>query len=238
MKHYIISFLAFLTITQITFAQISNSFFTKANSFFGKNVVNGLVNYQNIQKNNTELNELLQMIATAKPDKSNTAEFQAFYINAYNLLVIDGILKKYPVKSPLNINGFFDQKTHTVAGKSLTLNSIENNILRKSYPKEARFHFALVCAGLGCPPLINEAYLPSKLDAQLQRQTVKAINDNNFIKVEGKKVKISQIFEWYAQDFKQYGSYIDFLNIYRKTPIDSNAKVSFYTYNWTLNDLR
>lgn len=234
-----ISFLfALFAIAQISFAQISPSFFSKADAFFKKNVSNGLVNYSNIKSNPADLDALKEIIASAKPDKSNSKEFKAFYINAYNLLVIDGIIKKYPVKRPTAISGFFDRNKHTVAGKAITLNGIENNILRKSYPKEARFHFALVCAGLGCPPLIPEAYTPTKLESQLQRQTVKAINDINFTKVEGKKVKISQIFEWYAGDFKQFGSYVDFLNKYRKTPLEPKSKISFYTYDWTLNDLK
>lgn len=234
-----ISFLfAIFAIAQITSAQINSSFFSKADSFFKENVSNGLVNYKNIKSDPSDLNELLSTIATAKPQKSNANEFKAFYINAYNLLVINGIIKKYPVKRPTDIGGFFDRSKYTVAGKSTTLNGIENGILRKSFPKEARFHFALVCAGLGCPPLIAEAYTPNKLESLLQRQTVKAINDTKFTRVDGKKVKISQIFEWYAGDFKQFGSYVDFLNKYRKTPLDPKSRVSFYTYDWTLNDLK
>lgn len=238
MKKSLSFVIALLAIVQISSAQISPSFFTKADDFFKKHVSNGLVHYKNIKNNPSELNELKEIIATAKPNKSNSKEYKAFYINAYNLLVIDGIIAKYPVKAPTSIGGFFDRNKHSVAGNSITLNGIENGILRKSYPKEARFHFALVCAGLGCPPLIPEAYTPSKLESQLQRQTEKAINDTTFTKVDGKKVKISQIFEWYAGDFKQFGSYVDFLNKYRKTPLDPKSKVSFYTYNWTLNDLK
>lgn len=237
MKKILILFSTFL-VAQLSFAQINSSFFTKADTFFKEHVSNGLVNYANIKANPSSLNELLKDIESAKPQKSNSDEFKAFYINSYNLLVIKGIVNKYPVKRPIDINGFFDSKKYLVAGRQITLNGIENDILRKSYPKEARFHFALVCAGLGCPPLIPEAYTPGKLDSQLQRQTIKAINDIAFTKVDGKRVTISQIFEWYAKDFKQFGSYIDFLNQYRKSPLDPKSKISFYPYDWTLNDLK
>ena len=96
----------------------------------------------------------------------------------------------------------------------------------------------LVCAGLGCPPIINEAYTPAKLKSQLQRQTTIAVNNPNFIKVNGNKVQISQIFEWYKEDFVRKGTEIDFLNIYRKEPISSDAKLSYYLYDWTLNDTK
>jgi hypothetical protein len=43
----------------------------------------------------------------------------------------------------------------------------------------------LVCGAIGCPPLINEAYLPNTLEAQLETQTKIALNEN-FIKVNTK----------------------------------------------------
>jgi len=198
----IIILLTIIVTAQFGFSQSASDFFTKSDAFFKNYVVNGKVKYGAIKNNPSSLNELLDIASKLKVSKSNPKTFQAFYINSYNLSVIKGVIAKYPVKSPLSIKGFFDKKTYTIAGKATTLNDLENKILRKNFPKEARFHFALVCAGLGCPPIIAEAYTPSKLDKQLQRQTVKALNNPNFIRVKGKKVQLSQIFEWYKKDTK------------------------------------
>jgi len=112
-------------------------------------------------------------------------------------------------------------------------------LLRANFPTEARFHFVLVCAGLGCPPIINGAYLPQTLENQLQRQTELALNNPNFIKAKGKKVLLSQIFEWYKGDFTQDGkSEVEFVNQYRKEKFDAKAKVGYYPYNWTLNETK
>ena len=219
-------------------AQTTKEFFSKSDSFFKTYVSKGKVDYKAIKKDQNSLNELLDMAAKIKVSKKQPKTFQAFYINAYNLAVIKGVINKYPVKSPLHIKGFFDKKTYVIAGKPTTLNDLENKILRKNYPKEARFHFALVCAGLGCPPIIAEAYTPGLLDKQLQRQTVKALNNPKFIKVKGNKVQLSQIFEWYKEDFVHNGSEIDFVNQFRKEKIASNAKVSYYNYDWTLNQVK
>lgn len=237
MKNLLSIFFLILPFQFLT-AQVPASFFTKTNQFLKENVYGGKVNYKNVKANPGELDAILDIAAAAIPSKSKASEFQAFYINVYNLIVIKEVSKKYPVRSPLSIPGLFKATKTKIAGKKVTLDAIENKILRAFYPKEARFHFALVCAGLGCPPIIPEAYIPNKLEAQLQLQTEKAINNPNFIKVTDKKVKISKIFEWYAKDFKQFGSYVDFLNKYRTTPIDSKAKVSFYEYDWQLNDLK
>ncbi|WP_299213218.1 DUF547 domain-containing protein, partial [uncultured Dokdonia sp.] len=142
------------------------------------------------------------------------------------------------LKKPLDIKGFFDKITYELGGVKTTLNELENILLRKVFPQEARFHFVLVCAGLGCPPIINEAYTPGKLETQLQRQTTIALNNPNFIKVKGNKVQLSQIFEWYKADFTQNGNEIDYINTFRKEAIPTNAKVSYYPYDWTLNEVK
>ncbi|TPN87256.1 DUF547 domain-containing protein [Aquimarina algicola] len=222
---------------QFGFSQSTTDFFSKADVFFKTYVANGKVKYKEIKKDPASLEALIDMAAGIKVSKSKVSTYQAFYINAYNLAVIKGIVDNYPTKSPLNVKGFFDKTTYTLGGVKTTLNDLENKILRKNFPNEARFHFVLVCAGLGCPPIINTAYKPSTLEAQLQRQTVKALNNSSFIKVKGNKVQISQIFEWYKEDFTRNGSEVDFINKFRKEKIPAKAKVSYYTYNWNLNQI-
>ncbi len=236
MKNLVI--IATFLVATIGFSQSTTEFFTKSDAFFKKHVSNGRVNYKAIKSNPEMLNQLMDMAATMKVSKSNPKTFQAFFINAYNLAVIKGVINKFPTKSPLSIKGFFDKKTYTLGGTTTTLNDLENKILRKNFPKEARFHFALVCGGLGCPPIIAEAYTPATLEKQLQRQATIALNNPNFIKVKGKKVQLSQIFEWYKGDFTQGGSEIDYVNQFRKEKIPTNAKISYYPYNWSLNIIK
>ncbi|MDT0606731.1 DUF547 domain-containing protein [Croceitalea rosinachiae] len=218
-------------------AQTTSEFFDKADTFFKTYIEHGRVDYKTIRENSSRLNELVAIAKEISISKSDVNTYQAFWINAYNLSVIKGIVDNYPIKSPLDKDGFFDKATYDLAGKSITLNDIENKLLRGNFPKEARFHFVLVCAGLGCPPIINNAYLPNTLDAQLQTQTELSLNNPNFIKVKGNKVQLSQLFEWYKGDFTQEGkSQIDYVNQYRKEKIDGKVKVSYYNYDWTLNE--
>lgn len=218
-------------------AQGLNDFFSQTDSFLKNVVHNGRVDYKAIKENPGQLNALISAAKDIRVEKSDASNYQAFWINAYNIMVINGVVNNYPLKSPLDVSGFFDKITYEVGGKKITLNDIENKLLRPNFPQEPRFHFVLVCAGLGCPPIINAAYMPSTLDAQLEKQTVKALNDANFIRL-GKKdrVQISQIFEWYTGDFKQNGaSLVDFINTYRTEKLADGSKVSYYPYDWTLN---
>jgi hypothetical protein len=217
-------------------AQGLDSFFEDADGFFNSYVSNGKVDYKAILEAPSQLNSLLEKAKQIEVSASDVSTYQAFWINAYNLLVIKGIINNYPINSPLDKKGFFDKITYDLGNTSITLNDIENKKLRGLFDEEARFHFVLVCAGLGCPPIINKAYKPDSLEAQLQKQTEVALNNPNFIKVKGNKVQLSQIFDWYKGDFTQNGTEIEYINRYRKEAIPINANVSYYNYDWRLNE--
>ncbi|MDP5229269.1 MAG: DUF547 domain-containing protein [Cellulophaga sp.] len=221
------------------FSQTTTAFFDKADTFFKTYIQEGKVAYQEIKKNKKELVELTELMTTVTVSKENVAEYQSFWINAYNISVINGVVSNYPLKSPLDKAGFFDKIKYQVGDQNITLNDMEHKMLRAVFPKEARFHFVLVCAGLGCPPIINQAYLPSTLEHQLAEQTKKALNDPQFIKVNKNKVQISQLFEWYMTDFTQDGKSITaYINQYKTEKLPENAKISFYAYDWTLNETK
>lgn len=234
--NYKIITLITLFVTTIGFAQNTATFFKDSDAFFKQYVKNGRVDYKAIKENPVALEKLLRSTNNITVSKSNANTYQAFWINIYNLSVIKGIVENYPVKSPLDIKGFFDKTTHSVGGKKITLNDIEHKLLRGNF-NDARFHFVLVCAGLGCPPIIDEAYKPAMLDTQLDRQTRIALNNDNFIKVNTKKkrVQLSEIMKWYKEDFTRNGNEINFINQYRTEKIPEKSKISYYPYNWNLN---
>lgn len=229
-----IVFLFFLGCISVQ-AQTLNTYFSAADSFFQTYVDNGKVNYKAIQENPVQLNVLVAMAKEIRVSVKEPDIYKAFWINTYNILVIKGVVEHYPLKSPLDVDGFFDNKKYAVGGNMITLNEIENHLLRAKFPNEPRFHFVLVCAGLGCPPIINEAYLPKYLENQLQRQTQKAVNDPTFIRVQGTTVNVSQIFEWYKSDFENAGGILSFINSYRKTTLPNDVEIDFYPYDWSLN---
>lgn len=236
MKNIILTISIIISFHSVVLASDSQEFYAKTEAFLKANVSNGLVDYKAIAADSKELESLITMIENAEVAKIGSKDYQAFYINAYNLQVINGIVT-YNLKSPMDKAGFFDKIKVNVAGEKLTLNDIENKKLR-AVVKDARFHFVLVCGALGCPPLINKAYKPDILEHQLETQTKKAINNDQFIRVNKNKVAVSQIFEWYKVDFTTNGSTIlEFIAKYRTQPLPEKAKLSFYTYDWKVNKL-
>lgn len=238
MKNRIIITATICLISFAGFAQNANEFFMKADAFFKEYVVNGKVNYPEIHKDQSELDQVLDLASNVSVSQKDAEVYQAFWINAYNLSVIKGIIDNFPINSPLDKKGFFDKTTHSLAGKNITLNHIEHKLLREVF-KDARFHFVLVCGAIGCPPLISKAYLPKSLDSQMEKQTKIALN-GTFLKVSTKKkrVEASQIMEWYKEDFTMNGkSEIDFINTYRTEKIPNDFKLSYFPYNWKTNTL-
>ncbi len=234
MKKTLVAFL--LLISTASYAQEINSFFTKADLFFNKNVVEGKVAYSEIFKNPSELDELLLLAKQITVSNQDSETYKAFWINSYNLLVIKGIINNYPTKSPLDDAGFFDKNIYEIGGKKTTLNNIEHHLLRAKF-NDARFHFVLVCGAIGCPPLIDEAYVPNDIEEQLNEQTTLALN-GDFLKINHKKKRLeaSEILKWYQEDFISKGeNEIDFINKFRTDKIPNNYKITYFTYNWNLN---
>ena len=88
--------------------------------------------------------------------------------------------------------------------KKLSLNDVEHKILREQH-KDARLHAAINCASYSCPPLRNEAFTADKLDAQLEEQMRKFVNDpkRNRIDFAKGRLRLSKIFDWFKKDFER-----------------------------------
>ncbi len=161
--------------------------------------------YGKLKQNAADLarfERFLRWQAKADLKKMTRAEQIAFYINAYNSCCIKAVLDHYPVKSPKEIDGFFDGLKFEVAGEKLTISEIEYDRLIANY-RDMRAHFAVVCADRGCLPLKPSAYTGNKLDEQLDAAARRFVADERHFKVDKqrKEVRISKIFDWYGEKF-------------------------------------
>ena len=228
------SFLSTLLVI-ISLNGIGQSLTEQIDSFLKANVKDGLVNYKAVKENPAALNAILNQLNRAQLFKGDAEK--AFLLNAYNVFVIKGIVDYYPVEGPLKIDGFFDTKTFKLRGQAVTLNGVEKKMLYPQFP-DARLHFALVCAAIDCPKLASYAYVADSLDAQLEKQTRSVINDPTFIRLDGPHAKVSQIFDWYADDFGGKENVIPFTQKYLLKKVKLNPTYSFYEYDWSLNELK
>lgn len=198
--------------------------------------IDGKVNYSGFKKDKSQLEAYLQYLNEHTPDNSWTENKKlAFWINVYNAFTISLIVEHYPVKSIMDIKNAWDIKFIQLGNISYSLNEIEHEIIRKEF-NEPRIHFALVCAAVSCPVLLNESYSADKLDQQLLQQAQRFINDPSRNLIKNKKAKVSPIFDWFGEDFTKRGSLTDYLNKFSEVKLDPNAKIEFMEYNWNLNE--
>ena len=195
----------------------------------------GNVNYKAFKNDITELHLYIDSLGENMPTEDwNKEDKLAYWINAYNAMTVDLILRFEPIKSIKDIKDPWDQRLWKLGDKWYNLNEIEHQILRKM--NEPRIHFGIVCASFSCPKLQNEAFTALNLETQLTNATKEFLADTNRNEISRDRIKISKIFNWFSKDFKQNSSLIDFINLYSDVQVSSNAKKSFMDYNWDLND--
>ena len=197
---------------------------------------NGDVNYKAFKNDRKELDKYLNMLSENMPDKTWSVQEQlAYFINLYNAYTVDLILKNYPVKSIKDLDGPWIKAIVQVGDVKLSLAGIENSVLRKM--KEPRIHFAINCASVSCPKLLNEAFTAEKINEQLDRVTKDFINsDKN--RINQGSAQLSPIFDWYEKDYLVHGvgSIREYVNQYSEVQIKEGAKITFQEYNWNLNE--
>lgn len=145
-----------------------------------------------------------QVAAWSKPEQL------AFWINAYNALVLKTVIDKYPIKGlskdyPVNsirqIPGSFDQLTFRVAGQTLTLDAIEKTVIVPM--GDARALLALGRGALGSGRLRSETYRADALNDQLDQVVKEFVTRAAGFKIDRGQntVVVSPLFGWRQDAF-------------------------------------
>lgn len=195
---------------------------------------NGFVSYEGFKKDRKKLEEYLSGLSHNVPDTSATKnEKLAYWINVYNAFTIELILDHYPVASIKDIKNPWDEEFFKLGGTAYSLNDVEHKILRTM--KEPRIHFAIVCASVSCPKLLNEAFRPEQLETQLEMATKHFLNNPEKNKIAENNLELSLIFRWFSKDFKSFGAIESFIQPYVDVTITARPKISYLKYDWGLN---
>ncbi|MGA0023248.1 MAG: DUF547 domain-containing protein [Burkholderiales bacterium] len=188
----------------------------------------------------------------------------AFLINAYNAYTVEKILTRHPdIRSIWDFGKIFGNpfkdKFFKLLGRDFSLDMIEHETLRKpgAY-NEPRVHFAVNCASVGCPMLREEAYVPTRLDAQLEEQTRRFLSDRsrNRYNPQSNTLEVSEIFKWFSEDwtsgyrgfegknpaiqsreqfFAAYATLLADSPTQQQAIADRKAGISHLDYDWALN---
>lgn len=209
----------------------------------------GQVNYKAWHQSTADrdaLKSYLDTLSCADSDALSKREaILSYWINAYNAVTIEGILRVYPtttIRNHTSESGGYNIWKNLMfnAGlKQVSLEDIEHKILRKM--GEPRVHFAIVCASIGCPRLLNEAYVPDRLANQLAVNTKDFFSRPQNLQVSGNTLMMSKIISWFGTDFApSQQQQVQVLSKYfpqsaQQLAASGNYGVGFLEYDWNLN---
>jgi hypothetical protein len=203
------------------------------------------VRYAGMAADGAQLKQYLETLSAtprAEFDAWPRAEQMAFLINAYNAFAVEKILGRYPELRSIWDYGKlfgnpFKDDFFSLFGRRTSLDWIEHDTLRKTY-RDARLHFALNCASVGCPMLRAEPYVAARLEAQLEDQARRFLSDAARNRYRDGKLEVSKIFDWYKEDFEPRNDY--FARYAALLGADAAAlraaRITFLEYDWALND--
>jgi hypothetical protein len=195
--------------------------------------VSGRVDYKALKRAKTELRAIIDEFARIDPNSYklwSRDEKISFWINEYNLQMLNIIVSNYPIESsawsrffywpPDDIRyidkkvGGIEKQKFIIMDEQFSLREIEERILGREFNEPAGF-FALYHGGKSGATLSNKPYCGRTLQQQLDYQVKRAISDNqNFrIEPENKTVYLQSYLEpsWYGNYFvSRYDTEKDF----------------------------
>jgi hypothetical protein len=198
----------------------------------------GRVDFVGLRRDPRDLETYVAWVATHGP-KTTPALFPtpearlAYHINAYNAVAMHHVVVS--PRRPQERIRFFLLSGFVIDGDRLSLYAYENRIIRPL--GDPRVHFALNCMVRGCPRLPREPFDARRLEAQLEREARRFLNEPRNVQVDPPLgvVRLSSILRFYREDFvARAPSLIAYVNRYREEPIPDGYRVRFIPYDWTL----
>jgi len=200
------------------------------------------------------LDALRQQMATVDVKALSRPDQFAYWINLYNISVVNTVVEGYPVASIRDLStdliiklNVFKKATIKTREGMMSLNDIENTQVREGF-KDPRIHFAINCAAKSCPPIRTEPYVGARINEQLDDQARRFLNGPKGVRVEkdgsGVNLHVTKILDWFSDDFKKWGGgQVAFLKRFltpdKVKQIDaagSDVDLEFDDYDWKLND--
>ena len=221
----------------------------------------GNVDYPALKRGRQALDQYLDSLAVvgprSQPERFPTPQHElAYWLNAYNAFVLKGVIDAYPVASVMDIEEgeFFKVRRFLSGGDSLSLDQLENDIVRPLY-RDSRVHFALNCGAKGCPALARAAFSGAHLDSHLDAARERFMRELRQVRVDREQsvIYLSKILDWFGTDFTTWSpaataspdgremSIIDYLILH--LPDDAagylrthpGVEIVFVDYDWSLN---
>ena len=158
-----------------------------------------------VVKRNLRLITEMRMDLEALPDlipfaKLSKNEQMAYWINLYNLAVLEFLGAEYPLQNTKKLRyskkatSLWDDKRLNVSGVPLSLNDIHHRILRPKF-KTSLIIYGLWQGNVASPNLLKGAYRGEDLYESLRKNAEAFINSNRGVHLSGSTLKISNLYD-------------------------------------------
>ena len=207
--------------------------------------------YANLKDASTDLpklNAYLKKLQSIDPRNYALEEQKAYWINFYNALTVKVVVDAYPVDSIKEIHeswiprsGPWGDVHANVVGQDLTLDNIEHGILRPIW-KDARIHYAVNCASIGCPNLVKSAYTARNVESLLDAGAREYVNHPRGVDVVDEDfIVLSSIYDWWVFDFGNseegvIAHLLEYANSELAEQLRNFSGAIDYEYDWDLNE--
>ncbi len=203
----------------------------------------GRIDFTGLAADRSDLGSFIAYIAHTPPDAFAERKAKlAYLINSYNALsmasVLDlGIPERLDLLSRIQ---FFVLRRAVVGGQPISLRAYENEVIRPL--GDERVHFALNCMVASCPRLLPQhPFTADGLDRELDAAAHLFFADPRNCAVDPTKpeIHLSEILSFYTEDFlAKAPSLPAYVNRWRADKVPEDFAVTFYPYDWTINQLR
>jgi Protein of unknown function, DUF547 len=173
-------------------------------------VRDGYVYYRALKAERGKLDAFVASLAGASIESAPRNAQMAFWLNAYNMIVLRTVIDHYPIQqrtttypahSIRQIPGAFERTQHRVAGRMITLDQIEQDVL--SGFQDPRLYFALGRGAVGSGRLRSETFAPDAVERQLAETAAECANLAQCFEIDrtARRVMVSSIFSWRSAGF-------------------------------------
>jgi hypothetical protein len=213
------------------------------------------MNYKALKANDKKaLDDLRKQMAQVDVVSLSRNDQLAYWINLYNISVVNVVVEHYPVASIrdistdpiIRLNVFKKDNVLTKKGPT-ALQTVEDAKVREGF-KDPRIHFAINCAAKSCPPIRPEPYTGAEISSQLDDQVRKFLNGPHGVQVARNggelDLHVTKIMDWFKDDFDKWGGgRVPFITRFvasdKRAQIDkagNQVNLKFDDYDWKLND--
>ena len=202
----------------------------------------GAVDFEALASDRADLDTYVRYIAATPLDSLAPGDERlAHYINSYNALSMYNVIESGIPASHYGLRKlvFFVLHRFDIGGERMSLYAYENDVIRKV--GDPRVHFALNCSAVGCPRLPRKPFTATGLQDELDRETRRFFASPDHLRIDraGKVVHVSELLEFYREDFEAHApSLLAFVSRYAPEPVPTDYEVRFIPYDWTIADSR